>query len=107
LLLNCSKDLTTTSMKHLGGIGIARIMFSGYPGLHTWLSTQDMCGGYHLGVHLWVATQGGIPGYQHMVCGGYHLRVIHVLLSNYPELHNLAINPGFEWWLSSGGYLDH
>jgi hypothetical protein len=41
-----------------------------------------------------------------MVCGGYHLRVIHVLLSYYPELHNLAINPRFVWWLSSGGYLD-
>jgi hypothetical protein len=41
-----------------------------------------------------------------MVCGGYHLRVILVLLSNYPELHNLAINPRFVWWLSSGGYLD-
>jgi hypothetical protein len=41
-----------------------------------------------------------------MVCGGYHLRVIQVLLSNYPELHNLAINPGFVWWFSSRGYLD-
>jgi hypothetical protein len=53
-----------------------------------------------------VATQGHIPGYQPMVCGGYHLRVIQVLLSYYPELLNLAINPGFLWWLSSGGYLD-
>jgi hypothetical protein len=41
-----------------------------------------------------------------MVCGGYHLRVIRVLLSNYPELYNLAINPRFVWWLSSRGYLD-
>jgi hypothetical protein len=41
-----------------------------------------------------------------MVCGGYHLRVIQVLLSYYPELHNLAINPGFVWWLSSRSYLD-
>jgi hypothetical protein len=44
-------------MKHLGGIGIAWFMLSGYPGLHTWLSTQDMYGGYYLGVHLWMATQ--------------------------------------------------
>jgi hypothetical protein len=53
-----------------------------------------------------VATQGHIPGYQPMVCGGYHLRVIQVLLSDYPGLHNLAINPRFVWWLLSGGYLD-
>jgi hypothetical protein len=53
-----------------------------------------------------VATQGHISGYQTMVCGGYHLRVAQVLLSYYPKLHNLAINPGFVWWLSSGGYLD-
>jgi hypothetical protein len=57
LLMNCSKAQITTSMNYLGGIGIAWIMLSGYPGLHTWLSTQDMCGGYHLGVHLWMATQ--------------------------------------------------
>jgi hypothetical protein len=24
---------------------------------HTWLSTQDLCGCFHLGVHLWMATQ--------------------------------------------------
>jgi hypothetical protein len=55
-------------------------------------------GGYHLGVIL-VATQGHIPGYQPMVCGGYDLRVIQVLLSNYP---------GLLTWLSTqdlcGGY---
>jgi hypothetical protein len=45
-------------MKHLGGIGIAWFMLSGYPGLHTWLSTQDLCGCHRLGVHLWMATQG-------------------------------------------------
>jgi hypothetical protein len=28
-------------MKHLGGIGMAWFMLSGYPGLHTWLSTED------------------------------------------------------------------
>jgi hypothetical protein len=44
-------------MKHLGGIGIAWFMLSGYRGPHTWLSTQDLCGGFHLGVHLWMATQ--------------------------------------------------
>jgi hypothetical protein len=44
-------------MKHLGGIGIAWFMLSGYPGPHTWLSTQDLFGGFHLGLHLWVATQ--------------------------------------------------
>jgi hypothetical protein len=41
-----------------------------------------------------------------MVCCGYHLGVIQVLSSYYPELLNLAINPGFVWWLSFGGYLD-
>jgi hypothetical protein len=51
-----------------------------------------------------VATQGHIPGYQPMVCGGYHLRVIQVLLSYYPELLNQAINPGFMWWLSPKSY---
>jgi hypothetical protein len=44
-------------MKHLGGNGIAWFMLSGYPGLHTWLSTQDLCGCHRLGVHLWTATQ--------------------------------------------------
>jgi hypothetical protein len=44
-------------MKHLGGNGIAWFMLSGYPGPHTWLSTPDLCGGFHLGVHLWMATQ--------------------------------------------------
>jgi hypothetical protein len=44
-------------MKQLGGIGIAWFMLSGYLGPHTWLSTQDLCGGYHLGVHFWTATQ--------------------------------------------------
>jgi hypothetical protein len=55
-------------------------------------------GGYHMRVIL-VATQCHIPGYQPMVCGDYHLRVIQVLLSNYRELHI---------WLSTqdlcGGY---
>jgi hypothetical protein len=36
-------------MNHMGGIGIAWFMLSGYPGPHTWLSTHDLCGGYHLG----------------------------------------------------------
>jgi hypothetical protein len=44
-------------MKHLGGIGIAWFMLSGYPRPHNWLSTQELCGGYHLGVHLLMATQ--------------------------------------------------
>jgi hypothetical protein len=41
-----------------------------YSGLHTWLSTQDLC-------------------------GGFHLRVILVLLSNYPWLHTLQVCGGF------------
>jgi hypothetical protein len=44
-------------MKYLGGIGIAWFMLSGYPGPHTWLSTQDLKGGYHLGVHFRMAMQ--------------------------------------------------
>jgi hypothetical protein len=61
-----------------------------YSGLHTWLSTQDLCGGFHLrvilvllnnysGLHTWLSTQD--------LCGGFHLRVILVLLSNYSGLH--------------------
>jgi len=47
---------TTTLMKHLGGIGFAWFMLSGYSGPHTWWFSHG-CGGYHLRVHLWLATQ--------------------------------------------------
>jgi hypothetical protein len=57
LMIIFEKNLNFNPMKHLGGNGIAWFMLSGYPGPHTWLSTQDLCGGFHLGVHLWTATQ--------------------------------------------------
>jgi hypothetical protein len=44
-------------MKNLGGNGITWFMLSGYLGLHTWLSTQDLYGCHCLGVHLWMDTQ--------------------------------------------------
>jgi hypothetical protein len=71
-------------MKHQGGNVIVWFMLSGYPGLHTWLSTQDLCGcrclgfcfsellvqpydnmgsfliEYDVRVHPWVLTEGGI-----------------------------------------------
>jgi hypothetical protein len=61
-----------------------------YSGLHTWLSTQDLCGCRRLrvirvllsnysGLHTWLSTQD--------LCGCRRLRVILVLLSNYPRLH--------------------
>jgi hypothetical protein len=41
-----------------GWIGLMmEAMLSGYPGLHTWLSTQNLCSCLRLGVHLWTATQ--------------------------------------------------
>jgi hypothetical protein len=46
------ENLNFNPMKHLGENSIAWFMLSGYPGPHTWLSTQDLCGGFHLGVHL-------------------------------------------------------
>jgi hypothetical protein len=51
-------------MKHLGGNGIAWFMLSGYPGPHTWLSTQDLCGGFHLGGTL----VDGHPGTKRLPC---------------------------------------
>jgi hypothetical protein len=42
-----------------------------YSGMHTWLSTQDLC-------------------------GGFHQRVILVLLSNYS---------GLVWWVSPEGFI--
>jgi hypothetical protein len=44
-----------------GWIGLLmEAMLSGYPGLHTWLSNQDLCSCLRLGVHLWTATQATI-----------------------------------------------
>jgi hypothetical protein len=41
-----------------GWIGLMmEAMLSGYLGLHTWLSTQDLCSCLRLGAHLWIATQ--------------------------------------------------
>jgi hypothetical protein len=50
-----------------------------YSGLHTWLSTQDLCGCFHLrvilvllsnysGLHTWLSSQD--------LCGGFQLGVI-------------------------------
>jgi hypothetical protein len=46
-----------------------------YSGLHTWLSTQDLCGGFHLRVILVLLSN--YPGpHTLQVCGSFHLGVI-------------------------------
>jgi hypothetical protein len=52
---------------------ITWVQSCGYSGLHTWLSTQDMCGCHRLrvhnsGLHTWLSTQD--------MCGCHRLRIL-------------------------------